>query len=357
MSVRRRKISGKLQKTWTARFMHRGAIYRRSGFPDKDTAQHWHDSTRLALKRGDVGYVKIRTAAKMEPLIQEFEDHLATRKCTDKYILTSRYRLLKMAREIPWMTLADFTAGGFESWRGRKPKWKKKVISPRSLNQYLATALQFGDWLVKYVKLLPANPMLNVAKVLARSNKHYRRAASLEELNKLLTHAPADRALVYRFLIYVPLRRAAMLGIEWRDLELAGERPTLTLRAELSKSRHEAKLAIPGHLVKLLAEHRGDASPADHVFKAVPTIDELKLDLQAAGVPFSDAAGQRRLDLHAFRKTAIRILKSAGVSLDEAHVFLQHRSRQTTEMHYDDDMVAPEISTAAEKMPEIGGGR
>ncbi len=353
MGVFKRQIRGRRAELYSAKFMFRGQLYQRGGFPDRDTAQHWIDSTRVSLRRGEVGYVKARTAAKVLPLIEEYADHLRSLKRSDKYAYNSEMRLKKIAAEAPLMTLSDVTAARFESWRSSKPKYRGRVIAARTLNQYLDHAQEFGDWLVKPKQLLPVNPLTQVSSMTALPNDHYRRAATLEELTKLLAKAPADRSIVYRFLIYVPLRRRAMESIVWRDFILSGDRASFTLRAGLNKNKHEIKLAVRQDLAQALLLHRGSAEDDDRVFAAIPSTDELRDDLKAAGVSFSDAKGNRRLDLHAFRKTVIRLLKKSGVSLDEAHVFLQHRDRRTTEKYYDDDLVAPEISHAAEKMPAI----
>jgi len=356
MGVFRRKVRGKRSDNYTAKFAYGGRLYRRGGFPDRQSAQHWIDSTRISLRRGEVGFVKTRSAAKVQPLVDEFASHLAALRRSTKYSEVTQLRLSRLAEEAPWITLADFTAASFEDWRASRPTFKKKPLGPKTLNQFLDHATIFGDWLVKSKRLLPQNPMTTVARMTAKTNNTYRRAATPDELNRLLASAPSERAVIYRFLIYVPLRRRAMEGIEWRDLALDGERPTLTLRAELSKTGRAAKLPIRRDLAEVLAAYRGDADDDDRVFRDVPRIRVMQKDLEAAGIPFADERGQRRLDLHAFRKTVIRLLKQAGVPLDEAHVFLQHRDRRTTERYYDDDLVAPEISTAAERMPSFGLG-
>lgn len=360
MAIWRRNVRGKRQTDYTASFSFRRKLYRKSGFIDRENAKHWVDSTRSNLRRGEAVIVHARKSQQVIPLIDLYTDYLLgpAKKCSAMYVYTAGKRLRKMSAEIPWMTLSDFTAINFEDWRKSGPKWKGHAIKDVTLNQYLDIALEFGNWLVKKAKQLPLNPMLAVDRLEAKKNDAYRRAASTQELEKLLEAAPPERALVYRFLIYLPLRRGALKEILWSDFLLDGKNPTFTLRPEISKSGHAARLAVPSWVVKSLKKQRGDAAAADRVFAALPTIDELKKDLEAAGVAFNDGTGgrgNRRLDLHAFRKTAIRLLKQAGVSLDEAHVFLQHKTRQTTERYYDDDRVAPEISRAAEKMPKIGG--
>jgi integrase len=356
MAIHRRKTKrrGKVvrEALYTARFMFRGKLYRRGGFASREAAQHWIDTTRTAIRNGEVGYVPLRNAARLLPLVDEFIEHLDAQKVSPLYSYNCQKRLTRLARECPWVTLADFKAQSFEAWRATRPKWHKRTLGDRTLDQYLDTAREFGNWLVGR-RMLAKNPMADALPLKPGINERYRRAASVEELQRLLDTAPPARATFYRFLLYVPLRKRAYAGLEWRDVNLAGERPTLTVRAELSKSGRTARVAIRRDLATDLAALRGDAADRDRVFPAPPTLDELRADLEAAGVQFADAEGQRRFDFHAFRKTAIRLLKRSGVSMDQAHVFLQHRDRRTTERYYDDDMVEPEISDAAEQMPEL----
>lgn len=358
MSITRRKFENKDGKTvrssvYTARFMFNGKLHRRGGFPDRETAQHWIDSTRLALRRGEVGYIKAKNAARILPLIEQFADHLRTLKVSWLYAYTSEKRLKRLASECPWTTIADFKPAIFEAWRASSPKWRKRPLSPATLNQYLDTCNEFGKWLHKPMGLLPGNPMADVSEMNAPVNDTYRRAATLDELAKLLDVAPPERSLFYRFLLYVPLRKRTYKAITWADLNLDGKRPTLLIRSETIKGARAVKMPIRKDLVADLKRMLKDAEPDDPVFPRVPDVDDLRADLAAAGVAFDDGKGGRRFDLHAFRKTAIRVLKKAGVSLDEAHVFLQHRDRRTTERYYDDDMVEPEISRAAERMPSL----
>lgn len=357
MAIHRRKTKrrGKVvrESLYTARFMFRGKLYRRGGFPSRQAAQHWIDQTRTAIRNGEVGYISPRNAARVLPLIDQYIEHLESQKLSPLYAYNCQKRLTRLARECPWATLADFTAQSFIAWRAARPKWHKRVLGDKTLDQYLDTANEFGKWLHKPMGVLSRNPMADVSGLCPPRNDRYRRAASMDDIQKLLDAAPEDRATFYRFLLYIPLRKRAYTGLAWRDVNLEGERPTLTVPRELSKTGRAARIAIRADLAGDLRKLRGDAFEDDRVFPNPPTLDELRTDLTAAGVQFADAEGQRRFDFHAFRKTAIRLLKKSGVSLDEAHTFLQHRDRRTTELYYDDDMVEPELMDAAEKMPEL----
>src|SRR5436305_617107 len=82
----------------------------------------------------------------------------------------------------------------------------KKLIGNKAKNQHVQIAGQFCKWLVKPKHLLPFNPLEDVQLLRAADNSGYRRAASMEEINKLLATCPTERRLFYLFLLYVPLR-------------------------------------------------------------------------------------------------------------------------------------------------------
>ncbi len=355
MSVYNRVVRGTKQKTFSVKFRLDGKWVRKSGFLTQAMAKLWEANYRTAHARGELGIVKVSRDLAIDPLIEGYVDRLYALKRSPDYCYNTQVRLKKLAREVPWGNLGDVTARGFERWRASRPTWRSRVLGARTLNQYLDHCLEFGGWLVDE-KRLPVNPFAGVKEMTALPNDGYRRAATPDELRKLLAAASPDRRLVYLFALYVPIRRGALEQIRWGDLELTGDKPTLTVRAEIAKSRYASKLPIRADLVPQLAAIRGDATDEDLVFPRVPTIDQLREDLKAAGVAFDDGKGSRRLDLHAFRKTVVRLLKSAGVSLDQAQLLLQHRDSRTTRKHYDDDLVDPILTDAAEKIPEFGVG-
>src|SRR4051812_42836989 len=94
--------------------------------------------------------------------------------------------------------------------------------------------------------------------------------------------------------------------------------------AELNKSRPDEKFPVRFDLAQQLRKARSTSKAKldDLVFPDFPSIDDLREDLERAGVPFDHGRNNRRLDLHAFRKTVVRWCKSAGISTDTAGLLL-----------------------------------
>ena len=365
MSVYRRKKNGKRVGTWTAEFWLNNKLHRRGRFPDRETARHWRDSERLRLQRGDVGYVKPMINSPILPLVDEFTAHLQGRGCDSMYVYTAGVRLRRLARDCGWITLGDITRLSFDRWRTSRPrrdfkapkKGKSKqggVLSQKTLNQYLDTASQFGEWLHKPMMKLGSNPFADATHGKETENDRYRRAATLDEVEALLRVAPAERRRFYTFLLYCPLRMDTIRHLTWSDVHLDAERPWLQLRPEWNKSRKAEKSSLHSFAAAELRASKGDAKPSEPVFESIPTLEQLKADWQTAGVEYSEFDGNRRLAFHSFRKTTVTLLKAAGVSLEEAQTHLHHKHITTTKKHYDDDEVTQELSNAVEKMPALG---
>jgi integrase len=356
MSIYRRKIHGKPVGRYVAEFHYRGQLYRQTGLPDRETAKHWINSEQLKLRRGEVGYVKPMLASRVAPLITEYAQSLVTAKRDEHYAYISEKRLTRLAEECGWMTLGHVTTASLERWRDEGPKYRGKRIGPKTINQIIQTAAEFGKWLRKPKHLLPVNPLADVALLREPGNPEYRRAATQEEFDTLLATCPKPRRLYYLFRLYVPVRTRAVRLTTWRMMHLDDEQPWILFPAAVNKSRKDERSPIPHFLAAQLrtAKKEAKAKADDPVFAECPTIDDLRADLATAGVAFDDGKGSRRLDFHAFRKTLVRWLKRAGVGMDDASLILHHKDIRTTRKHYDDDAVDPDLTAAVAKLPVVG---
>jgi integrase len=199
--------------------------------------------------------------------------------------------------------------------------------------------------------LLPASPLDSVSDVVAPENHAYRRGGTLEEFQKLLTTCPKDRRLQYAFRLYCPLRADSIRSLRWRDLHLDATPAWGEVDAWHNKGRRRIKFAIRADLVALLRSSAG--RPAAAVFPDVLTAADLRDDLARAGVAFSDDDGNRRLDFHAFRRSFIKLGKSAGMTVEDLRHALHHRDVATTRKHYDDDEIDVPMVMAAESLPGL----
>lgn len=355
MSIYRRRSRGKRSRYFTAEFEFRGKPYRRAGFVDRASAEHWVESERKRLRRGEVGYVKPMLAQQVAPLIAEYADYLRGKGRDDMYCYTAEKRLKRLAADCGWLTLGQVTTNSADRWMNEEHKYQGKPIGKVTKNQHADIAATFGQWLVKPKGLLPENPLAGIERFEVETNDSYRRSGTVEELDKLLAHSPAERQLFYRFLIYCPLRMDTVEHLEWGMMHLDATPPFILLPKEHNKSRKVEKSLLRYDVAQEFrnAKKKAKAKADDRVFDPFPTIDDWREDLKAAGIPF-DVHGQHRFDRHALRRTLVWLCEASGVSEGMASKVLHHKDVRTTKRYYGINRADSLVADALEKLPPIG---
>lgn len=359
MSVYKRKLrSGRRSKLYTAEFTYRGAVHRKGGFVDRDHARDWLSAEMNRLRRRSTGYVKPMLKSAVLPLVERFAAALRADGRDEMYVYTSDKRLRRLASECGWVTLEHVTAASLDNWKvldTRQDK-RRKLAGARTKNQYLATAKQWGEWLAKKAGVLAANPLADVTTLPAKHNDEYRRAGTLEELNKVLAIAGERRAF-YIFRIYQSSVRGDTLArLTWRMAHLDANPPFLAVPGEIDKGRKDIKYVLRFDVAQeLRAERKRTKGKADDlIFPNPVTLDQFKADLSSAGIPFEHAKDKGRLDYHALRGTLVEMGKNAGLTAFQMMELLGHRDIRTTMRHYNKRSVAPELGAAMERLPAVG---
>jgi integrase/recombinase XerD len=162
----------------------------------------------------------------------------------------------------------------------------------------------------------------------------FRRALSVEEIDRLCRVAPFHRAAVYQTIFYFGLRREETRGLKWGDFKL--EEAVLRIPPTIAKNRKESFHAVCPDVVATLLKLRPAAAQAnDYIFRGlVPRIPTLKRDLKAAGIKFVDARGCRA-DLHCLRVTFITELLRRGVDLYTVMRLARHSDIRMTMKYVD----------------------
>jgi len=269
--------------------------------------------------------------ASLAKQIQEFTGDLKAKGRNSQYIDETENKLELLSAECGWRCLKDVTAGAFIAWRSRQKK------SPKTLNEYLASAKGFLNWMVKPQGRLAANPLASVGKVETRGREvRPRRAYADDELQALLNVAGKYR---------LPCLMSALTGIRhgelselcWGDLNLSAEKPSVLVRASVSKNHKQACLPLhPALLAELAAFRPADASAGDMVFAGrMPHSVAFNALLKKAGITKRDTQG-RVVDFHSLRHTFCTNLHRAGVSQREAMELMRHNDPRLTATTYTD---------------------
>lgn len=144
--------------------------------------------------------------------------------------------------------------------------------------------------------------------------------------------------MCYHFLILTGLRRAEAEAL----LELP---PTIT-----KSGKAEGVPLVPA-LADALRTYRGDAGSGDLVFPRVPSMEQFRRDLAAAGIEEADARG-RKVVLHSLRHSLATMLVVHGVPMAFAQRILRHRDIRLTAEVYQDEAMLP-LAGALATLPAL----
>jgi integrase len=330
-----------------------GRIARAKGYSDKAATEQKAAKLEKAKARGEQGmvddYAPHRGRALSEH-VAEYIGDLRTLGRASMYVYTVEKRLAKLLAGCAWATLGDVTADSFSRWRAtpikqRMAEGEARKIGPRTLNQYLEALRGFCKWCVKR-KRMQANPMADVERVAEGQDvRRKRRALGEDEIGRLLAVVPTGHQIVYRFILATGLRRDEVATLRWADI--VGT--VIRLRAEATKSRRADVLPLRADLAGELATLRGEAQDTDRVFPSVPTMEQHRRYLKAAGVAWKDGDG-RRADVHALRHTYGTLLSKSGASPREAMELMRHTDLKLTMKVYTDAR-AFDLAGAVERLP------
>ncbi len=246
-----------------------------------------------------------------------------------KYLLGTERRLQRITLEAGWKQVRDITLDSFEKWRG------KQSFAPKTLNDCLTTLNVFLNWMVRTGRIM-TNPLKQADRV---SNGDYetrvRRAVTWQQVQKLRDVA-GERGPLYVLAACTGLRRGELAKLQWRDVQLEGDKPAVHARASTTKNGRKASLPLHPEAVEALRSLvKAGQEPLDKVFGHLPRIKRYRLDLEAAGIPYTDGQG-RVFDFHALRVTFATLLAKNGASARDTMELMRHSDMRLTTHVYTD---------------------
>ncbi len=274
----------------------------------------------------------VRNAAhrKLTEHLQDFLGDLRAKGRARDYISHVSHYNKALIADCGWTYPQDVTADSFGAWRRSQSK------SQKTLNEYLTSAKGFFAWLVAQGRM-PVNPLASVTKGDARGRQvRPRRAYTDSEFAALLAVAGPQR-IVYLTAALTGIRHGELKELCWGDFNLNGEKPSVTVRASVSKNHRQACLPLHPDLVAVLLQFRpANVQAGELVFKGlVPRSEILVGHLNAANIAKTDSQG-RVVDFHSLRHTFCTNLHRAGVSQREAMELMRHNDPRLTASTYTD---------------------
>ncbi len=344
-----------------------------TGLTDHRCAEQQLSKFHQRKERGEAGLFDKYEASKVTPLwinppalgatkdkpqaghINDFLADLNAKGRSDMYRYSAEKRLRKLLTGCAWATWPDITADSFSAWRETPIEQRQSLaedgkIGAATANQYLEIARTFCGWMVKRGRM-PSNPLLSLEKMSEADDvRRERRALTEDETGRLIANA-GEFSLVYRLILGTGLRRSEAEQLQWGDVRLTAlPSPYIALRAATTKAKRADSLPLRADLAKALQEARGDAGDGDRVFARIPTMEEHRGILAAAGIEFETEAG--RADFHALRHTFGTMLSKAGVAPRVAMELMRHTDLRLTMKVYTDPRVF-DLSGAVESLPAI----
>ena len=320
------------------------------GITDKAVAQA---ELRKLLNRvereaaGLVDHVAECASTPLRGVIARYVRHLRRKRCGRAHIKQVLCCFKWIMDKTAMRRLADFDEEHIDTALGMLADLER---SPRTINVYRNCALSMGEWAVTVARMIDRNPVRAIGRRNESTDvRKVRRSLTMDQAYRLLDCC-GPRAPFYSVQLWAGLRVAEVAALQWRDLDLDGERPCINLRAEATKSGRADQVPLHPDLAAALREARPPfAQPVDSVFQTTPILRTFKRDLDRAKIPFADEHG-RTVDRHALRTTFISWLGACGVDPRAQIKLARHVPRGITFRNYQDFGVF-DLSAEMAKLP------
>jgi len=314
---------------------------------DKDVARSVLDQILNRVERRAVGLIDPMVESASMPMrvvLARYLRHLRGRSVSRKHLDPVRQCVKWTIEHAGMDRLADFRETTIDKGLGILANMGR---SPATINRYRICAYSLAEWAIKLAKILDRNPVEAIERRDERADtRKVRRAMKVDEAYRLLG-VSESRRLFDAVSLWTGLRVGEVAALEWRDLDLDGDRPAIHLRASTTKAKRADVLPIHPHLVESLRDAKPPfRAPTDRVVKAVPSrrrfvgYDDVKRgqlyvgDLERAGVTIADDQG-RTIDRHALR-TFISWVGAFGVDPRVPTLLARHAPTGVTLKHYQD---------------------
>jgi len=268
--------------------------------------------------------------ATLDAHVNDFIGDLKAKGRNGQYINEMENKLALLVAECGWLHAKDATSDSFTQWRSSRKN------SPKTLNEYLASAKGLLNWMVAQGRL-PSNPLAAVQKVETRGREVRPRRAYTEDEVKNLLKVSGKYRMPCTMAVLTGIRHGELRRLRWGDLNLNAEKPSVTVRASVSKNHRQACLPLHPALLKELLEFRpADADAGDLVFPSMmPHSVAFNALLKKAEITKVDSQG-RVVDFHSLRHTFCTNLHRAGVPQREAMELMRHNDPRLTANTYAD---------------------
>ncbi len=305
--------------------------------------------------------------ARMKPRaahLDDFERSLVAKGRTPEYIALKVGRVRGVLDGCGWVYPREIDPAGLE-----KSPHALRAEGGRSIqtsNDWLQATTQFMRWLHQNSRL-DRDPLAGLKGGNVKTDRrHIRRTLPADQLAKLLdvTRASAEtvrglggdaRHHAYVMALSTGFRLEEVAGLCPENFDLSADPPMVRLAAADIKNRQGANQPLPRPTADLLATYLGGKPVSQPIWPGTwgtRGANMLKLDLKAAGIPYSVPGpdGPEFFDFHALRATNITMLVQSGATVREAQVLARHSDPRLTLGVYT-KLQTSDIAAAANRLP------
>jgi excisionase family DNA binding protein len=231
-------------------------------------------------------------------------------------------------------------------------------------NHYVTAVKGFTGWLVKD-RRTNADPLVHLSRLNAEVDvRRRRRSMSAAEFSRLVEAASvgkpfrgltgADRVVLYVLAVNTGLRAGELASLSPGSFHLAGDRPALTVEAGYSKHRREDVQTLRPDVAELMQSYTAGKPLHQRLWPGTwdkNAAEMLRLDLEAAGLPYEDGSGMV-FDFHGTRHKFLSDLAAAGVHPKLAQILARHSTISQTMDHYT-HLEIHDQAAALDKLPAL----
>jgi integrase len=352
-------------KKYTILYKDENGIRRKkTGTADKGVSERIANAIeeRVALRRNGLIDPTVERFAEQEriPLKQHlnnFRAALVSKGNTSKHVETFAGRATRVVEVAGLVRLSDMTTARVQA---ALLSLGSTGLSPSTVNHHRNAVRGFSRWLWKEGRTA-ADALNGVSPYNAETDRrHDRRTLSPEELTRLIGAANdgkryrrmtgPTRALCYRLAIVSGLRYSELDSLTLESFDL-GNRPSVTVLASYAKNGQTSTLPIPPDVADDMRGYLATIPPGCPAFPLPARgADMLKVDLQAAGLPYRDTAGQV-FDFHSLRCQLATLADRAGISPRTVQRMMRHSSLALTDRYTRPR--AADLDAAADSLPSF----
>ncbi len=289
--------------------------------------------------------------------IEGFRDYLAKKERAEKHIratISCLQRLFDGCGFTHWNDIAGDKIIDYLS----EQRDGGKGIGKRTFNGYVKAAKYFCKWLAKQLNTISPIAYLDGLDNEATDIRHARRAATPDELRRLLEATKQGRKRYglsgyERWLLYWFASETGLRANEIRTLTVDRfdfENKTVTVDAAYSKHKRQDIVPLRAALASELQSYFAGKLPTAKAFHVAdkPGI-MIQADLADAKIPYLDSGGY--FDFHSLRHTFITNLKNAPSRV--AQSLARHQSSAMTDRYTHPQL--HDERAAIEDLPDIAG--